>query len=369
MRVLSLILTSVLVFCAPANNSDDQEAASAFSGALAYLAYPYLIEPCAVTRAEHTGPIAPITSGYGARGERQIAVTRLANPSADRAVCVYYPRDLTEKAPTLFLLHGFGSPSAEVYMELIDFAVSRGLAVVMPIYFSDDRPVPENYAIMKAGLEFAVSEFSSLIDTARVGYWGHSYGGGSVPYLAREGLIKKGWGSAGTFLYMAAPWYSFAMDNAALAEFSSTNAKLLMQVYEEDDVTDHRMAKDIFENIGIPAAEKDYVQLFSDTHDGYKLFADHYTPTKAIIIGGGALDGLDFYGIFRPLDALADYSFNGSAAGKSVALGGGSAAQRFMGAYPDGSPVKELEATDTPVVTKPESYYSAKWSNAYNPRR
>jgi hypothetical protein len=80
-------------------------------------------------------------------------------------------------------------------------------------------------------------------------------------------------------------------------------------------------------------------------------------------------NGLDYYGVYRLVDALADYTFNGNRDGKKIALGGGSPEQRFMGTWPDGQPVKELEATDQPVVTHPQSFYLQPWDSPLNPRR
>jgi uncharacterized protein (TIGR03437 family) len=124
------------------------------------------------------------------------------------------------------------------------------------------------------------------------------------------------------------------------------HAKVIVQVYEQDGVCDHRIGKEIFERINLPASEKDFVMLLREERLGYKLEADHGTPS------GSGQDAHDFYGVYRLLDALADYAFTGREEAKRIALGGGSAEQRFMGLWPDGRPVRELFAGDCVTVTR-----------------
>ncbi|MBW0433051.1 alpha/beta hydrolase [Leptospira yasudae] len=364
--VAFLILT--FTFCKiDFNEKPKKDALDSWMEILLILSYPYLIDTCAVTPVSRSGPIPPISQGYGARGTHTVSVTALPNPSAPRNVCVYYPSDLSTKAPVLFLMHGFSAPSAEAYFPLIDLYVSKGYVVVFPIYISDTRPPTENYKYMLDGINYAVSQFSNIIDTTRVGYMGHSYGGGATPYLAHQGIVQKGWGANGSFVFLLAPWYSFSITNAQLAQFTNAT-KMIVQIYDNDSVVDNRMAIDIFNQIGIAAAEKDFEIVYSETYNGTVLDADHYTPIKNTIIGLGALDVLDYYGIWRQLDALATYTYTGSAGAKDVALGNGSTNQKNMGIYPDGRAVKTMTVTDAPAPLHPESFFSQPFSSSNNPR-
>ncbi|WP_244284595.1 alpha/beta hydrolase [Leptospira barantonii] len=366
-RILILLLVLTIAFCKTDSKDNQKDVVEPLVETLLILSYPYLINTCAITPVAYYGPIAPISQGYGTRGSRSVAVTALQNPSAPRNVCVYYPSDLTTKAPVLFLIHGFSSPSAEAYYPLIDFYVSKGYVVVFPIYISDTRNPTENYKYMLDGINFAVSQFSTIIDTTRVGYMGHSYGGGATPYLAHQGIVQKGWGGNGSFIFLVAPWYSFSITNAQLAQFTNAT-KMIAQIYDNDEVVDNRMAIDIFNQIGIGTAEKDFEIVYSETYNGNVLNADHYTPIKNTVIGLGALDVLDYFGIWRQLDALTDYSYTGSATAKDVALGNGSTNQKNMGVYPDGRAVKTMTVTDSPSPLHPESFFSQPFSNANNPR-
>jgi hypothetical protein len=135
----------------------------------------------------------------------------------------------------------------------------------------------------------------------------------------------------------------------------------------------------------VPAANKDYVTLVSDSHGLPGLQASHRAPTAFDMaydsgegIGGGPaeivsgsdragglptrrIDGrrserrdrletmmvnaLDFYGTWKLFDGLCDAAFYGK--NREYALGN-TPQQRFMGVWSDGVPVKELKVTDKP---------------------
>ena len=79
-------------------------------------------------------------------------------------------------------------------------------------------------------------------------------------------------------------------------------------------------------------------------------------------------DGLDHWAIFRLIDALAAYAFEGDAAGRRVALGHGSPEKIGMGSWPDGTPLTPLGWSADPEPVAAESHYmfpyaeAAKWA-------
>jgi hypothetical protein len=99
----------------------------------------------------------------------------------------------------------------------------------------------------------------------------------------------------------------------------------------------------------IPDAEKDFITLRATTVNTYTYQANH----AVIATGGnnyGVFDALDDYGVFRLVDALADYTFTGNLSAKNVALGDGSDAQIEMG------DLRNLISTDDPRPIPGESY-------------
>lgn len=321
-----------------------------------------------------SGPIPPIQSGYGANGPYSIKVETLPSPRfSGQNVTVYFPTETTTPLPVVFFSHGFGAINPRTYEPFIRHIASRGYIVVYAPYPVTSPTIQERYQVLLAGFVEAASTYRPRMDLSRVGFVGHSFGAGATPAIAYQGITQQGWGSAGVFLFMLAPWYSYDITPEQLSNFPP-QTKLIVQVYDDDAVCDHRMAKDIFTHISIPDSEKDYVVLFSDRSEAleYQLKADHLTPTATNPgRSGDRSNALDFYGVWRLFDALAEYTFQGTSDAKIVALGNGNVDQSNMGTWPapENRPVKPLLATDSPVVTHPESDFAYGFSNVLNPRR
>ncbi len=311
--------------------------------------------------------IAPVSSGYGANGPYEAVVDSILHPGmADNFVYFFRPRNFFEKCPIVFFCHGIGENNPQAYGALITHIVSRGIAVVYSTYPSGLAVVsPQTaYAIMWEGFTAAVKSWGCYIDLARIGFLGHSYGGGAVPALAYKALVEKKWGKKGALFYIMAPWYSYNISQKQLASFPG-NAVMIMEVFAEDKINDHRMAKDIFCAISIPDSRKTFVTLYSDSGQGAALIADHNVPLGKN--NGEGVDALDFYGIYRQFDALSDFSFanNKDALGEAVGTG---SELRNMGNWRNGKPVMDMSMTKNPEIFRDQSYYLNFWSHAINPR-
>lgn len=285
---------------------------------------------------------------------------------------VFYPKFHNGKLPVIFFCHGYGGTDPKFYSNLIEHIVLKGYAVVYTPYPIVPPPttktlIESKYKILWKGIEESVSKYGSLMDLSRIGFVGHSFGAGAIPSLAYKAVQDKDLGESGIFLYMMAPWYSYGITQEQLNNYPK-NTKLVMEVFSDDTTNDHRMAKDIFENISIPNSEKDFITLFTSSNKGKRLNATHGTP-----LGGeyniNTTNELDIYGIFKIFDGLADYSFNGSLEGKNVSLGNSSKEQLFMGNWQDGTPIKNLSSTDTPILIRPQAFYDYKWDSGLNPRK
>lgn len=302
------------------------------------------------TLAFADGPIPPISSGYGANGSFAVTVDKFASPLYDNEkVQVFRPAGVTAPVPVIFFVPGFNNNDPDEYRPLINHIVSRGFALVyLPFqFFSGDITLHEKrYNTIWAGFEEAVKRFGASFDLSRIGFFGHSYGASALPAMMQRGVVGKGWGKNGAFVYSMAAWYVYEFGGKEYANWPQ-QVKLLVQVFEDDGVCDHRMSKELYERANLPASEKEFVMLRGERRFGYTLDAEHGTPST-----GSDENALDYYGIYRMFDGLADYSFNGVAAGKRIALGNGNAEQRFMGKWPDGQPVRELIAGDCVPITR-----------------
>lgn len=309
------------------------------------------------------GPISRPLSGYGADGT--YTVSEIDFPNAEypgTKVTVFYPTGIISPRPTIFYSHPYGGESKEYNRGLFEFIAKKGYVVVFVPYATNDNSIDHRYTTLWTGFIKAAADYPGIIDTRKVGFMGHSFGGGASIGLAYKAFTEKGWGQDGRLLFTMAPWYSYQITPAQLASFPA-NTKMITQVYDEDVYNDHRMAIDIFKNINISNAEKDFYYLKPSTVAGYKYATDHTLPNTRT-----AYDAYDYYGVYRLLDALIDYSFNNNAAGKNLALGNGSAQQVTMPGY-DGQVMTPLEVTDNPVPKYSQDKYQFKCSSVlYNPR-
>ncbi len=309
--------------------------------------------------AQYNDPnIAKPTTGYGSDGTHPVDVISFPNSYfSGQNVQIFHPSDISTKVPTIFYSHAYGGFNSTGVSGLLNFAAKKGYAIVFVPYQTTGVTVLNRYENLLTNFRKAARDYPSIIDTTRVGFLGYSFGGGASFGNAYTCFTENNWGSNGRFIYALAQWYSYNISQANLQAFPA-NTKLLVEIFNDDETNDHRMAVDIFNNISIPAAEKDFLLLKSDTINGYAYIADHGVPGTVT-----EFDALDYYGIYRLLDAMCDYTFTGSLAAKNVALGNGNANQVTM---PGG--LKNLVQTDNPTVVYPESKYLFPCSDVQNLR-
>jgi len=297
-------------------------------------------------------------SGYGADGSHVVATVSFTNPRfLTKKIEVYYPQDISEPVPTIFYSHAYGGNNSDNISGMLNYVASIGYAIVYVPYQTTGVTVDERYSNLLNGFRMAARLYKNIIDTTRVGFIGHSFGGGASFGTALTAFTENNWGSNGRFIYALAQWYAYNLSDDDLTKFP-TDTRVLVEVFDDDVTNDHRMAIDVFKRINIADNEKDYVMVKSSTVNGYTYSAEHNLPNTS-----AAFDALDYYAYYRFIDALCDYTFNGSAAGKEVALGNGSAAQVAM---PTG--MTPLVETDSPTALYPQSKYLFPCGSTENPR-
>ncbi|MDJ1471471.1 hypothetical protein [Xanthocytophaga flava] len=341
MRLLTLLL--ILLFTVSCSKDDDVTGT------------PYVDDDLA-------GPISRPSSGYGADGSYTVAKVSFASPLySGKMVDIFYPQGITSPRPVIFYSHPFGGESSEYNIGLFNFIAKKGYVVVFAPYPTTGASVDERYNTLWESFTKAVKDYPNLIDTKKVGFMGHSFGGGASFALAYKGFVGQGWGENGRFIFSMAQWYSYQITTQQLQSFPS-NTKLISQIYDDDDTNDHRLAIDMFKHINIADSEKDFILIRKSVVGGYTYVADHVLPNTR-----SAFDAYDYYGIYRLLDAMIDYSFNNNAAAKTVALGNGSKEQVTMPSY-NGQSLAPLEVTDTPTPQYPQNKYEFPCNSSTNPR-
>lgn len=305
----------------------------------------------------YTGPIPKPTSGYGADGSYAVATQSFSNPNfAGHDIIIYYPAGITSPVPTIFYSHAFGGSNPDNISGFLNFVAKKGYAIVF-VPYQILGGVQQKYTNLLEGFIKAAHDYPNIIDTTKVGFVGHSFGGGAVFANAYHCFTKRNWGQSGRFMITMAQWYSYNISQTELQSFPN-DVKLLTIVYENDVTNDHRMANDIFNTINISASEKDYLRVRSDTISGYVYLADHFVPNNS------DYNALDYYAYYRLFDAMCDFVFNGSIAGKDVALGNGSPSQITM---PGG--MHNLIHSEVPTFANAQSTYQFPCSSSDNPRQ
>lgn len=300
----------------------------------------------------------PDSEGYGANGRFNLEEKKL-NMAGQRkkfAISVFLPIGTKGKLPTIFFSHGYGATDWHWYDKLMHNLVSRGYIVVYAPYKTVRSSMDERYAMLWNGFMEAVKHYGYRMDLSRVGFVGHSFGGGATPAMAYKGFVEKRWGNKGRMVFIMAPWYSYQITNEQMNDFPP-NTNFMVQVYDKDPVNDHRMAIDLYTHIGKKLKNKNYLLLHSQRNNSCEVIADHGPP------GRNPYLGLKSWGVFRQINAAADYTFTGNNEAARIFLGQGDSHQEYMGNWADGSPYAPAEFMKNPSPAQPESFYKFPWSN------
>ncbi len=319
---------------------------------------------------DYDGPYPRITNGYGAFGDHPIAEIQFENTWAveqyghheGETLTIRYASDIGGPMPTVLFASGWNQHNPAIFDSLLNFIASKGFAVVFTPYKTEGSGWgPPMYH----GMKQAIDDYPGIIDTDKLGFFGHSLGAGYIYWLAKKFYMDHGYGADAKFLFSVAGWIGFDITRDDLANFPS-DCKLLVQIWEEDDHnpsnngTSPRIQYDLFYNINIPFGSKNYVKVFGGPdQEGYHYNTGHKLVTTQHI-AEAEYNALDFWAIFRPLDAMMDYTFNANPSAKDIALG----FDTDMGPFPD----LDNDYNDF-VFDYGEEFYEWKCDVAANPHR
>ena len=221
-----------------------------------------------------------------------------------RPIRVYYPQAAAGPAPTVFFAHGFTAEYPRAYEKLFHHLAANGYAVVNVPYSSLTLRHATRYTTLREGFRQAARQLPGVIDTSRVVFAGHSFGGGAIFSLAFHAFTDWNWGQNGRLLFSMAPWYALEITTAELASFP-TNTHLVMQVYEDDLINDHRIAADLFQTCNIDADRKIFYGVEIPGKQIFQL-ARHTLPSSRVS------NTKDELAVFLPLVNWCRYTFNGT---------------------------------------------------------
>lgn len=224
---------------------------------------------------------------YGATGPYSVSVDEFQNAA------VLYPKEASGVVPVMFFSPGINTTSYTSYAALLKHIASQGVAAVFSHYMNGQNN-SQRYNSLWNGFITAVRRYSMQFDMSRVGFIGHSYGGGAAATMAYRGIMQEGWGSAGACIYIMAPYLACDVTDAQLASLPEyTN--MIVQSFIDDTIAVPDIAVDLYAMLSqaIPIAGRAY----------YYTEGDHSEPSNS------SVDDIDQLAIHMPLDALMDYSF------------------------------------------------------------
>ena len=307
----------------------------------------------------------PPASGFGARVEG-VAIERgdFANP-LDPAQRVFWlrpakpaPKEQPDKpdapAPVVVFLHGFGATGAGPYSRWLTHLAEEGSCVVYPTYPAFElRSGHSHYEVMWAGIEAGVRALVEKpgvrADPSRLGVIGHSFGGGAAPAMAARAYARR-WGESGLFVACLAPWYD--LDVEAWTHLPA-HACLLVATFCDDRVCDPGIGATFPARAAAIPAERKALRVFqSDDHGRPAIVADHMAPLTS-----RGVDALDARGLWRSVDALRAFAFDGSAEGRAASLGTDADALG-LGTWSDGTPIRPAATTWT-AAAAPTTWWTA----------
>lgn len=238
--------------------------------------------------------------------------------------------------PVVLIAPGYSALAPTSYPHVISDMVSNGFIVIYVNFSLYPIRPSVNYEQVLDGYKVATTTFNSQIgnrmDLANVGIWGHSLGAGMVPWLAKQ-VSALGHGSNSLWLSSNATSWAFWVELTGPIDIPS-HARAQVIAYDQDDKTDHRVGIDVFEAYDIPDSQKDHIQIISQG----SYVADHGTP------GSAAANYLDWYGVHRNYQALADCARFGTNCNVDLS---------FMGKWSNNVDATHAVVSDNPVDMGP----------------
>lgn len=283
-------------------------------------------------------------SGPGGSDYVHVSVSKKLYGEGAAAFWLYEPQDPTPtSAPVVIFLHGWGGVNPEIYEAWISHLVRKQRIVIYPVY-QELRQTSLSDAVSNAFVDIQ-GAFAELArpghvrpDIDKVAVVGHSYGGFLAANYAAEARGHN----------LPVPKAVMSVEPGGplplVADYSQIAAGTLMLCIlgDQDELAPEPFAPMIFRrSTQVSPQDKDLILMRSDDYGEPDLIADHFAPTGRP--DGSRVDALDWYGLWKWMDALCEAAFFGLH--RHYALGD-TPEQRFMGVWSDGQPVVEPEITD-----------------------
>lgn len=281
------------------------------------------------------------------------------NPNSDYEYWIFTPKNpilsatSEQKLPLVVFNHGWIGMEPRFYEAWINHIVKKGNILIFPRYQKNSRVTQENFTpnAIKA-VQMAINRLKkdkgANANFEQFAIVGHSIGGIIAANMAA--LAKKSGLPEPKAVMSVEPGATWLRSNLENLSQISGNTLLLSIAGDKDNLSSDIDAKKIFnETVNIPAKNKNFIIIPSDSQGDPELTADHVAPcgiikTKKLqnitekIADWQEVNAID-YTLWKLFDGLRDAALYNK--NREYALGN-TAQQKSMGIWSDGTPAKEL---------------------------
>ena len=303
--------------------------------------------------------------------------------------------DRPERIPLAIILHGFGNPYWETYVDWGTQLSAKGMAVAFVQYPSDVHPeggdtfslieaqgmsnhpqhFPRSAAIASAISHLdniALSENrndwinetlgNTMIDPSNLWIGGHSLGAG-LSFRTIDESLERGWGSESLFIALEAP-YAHSVDSQLRGDMSPLPNHTMGHIAISEDDTSvspcygvwHQNRINSRDGTGnLDSGQVIVLKINSDRRGFPPLIASHYMQTSQVH------DIIADWSFYRRADAQADYmvamtSGDNETADNARTYLMDSSSLSYMGEWSNGVAVNEMEIYGDAMHTGPQEY-------------
>ena len=288
-------------------------------------------------------------SGPGSANYPHASYSKNAYGSGDLKYWLYEPASpAPSNAPVMLYLHGWNADKPDMYEDMLAHFARKGIIVIYPKYgglFNFSSYEPNAKTAYNNALDRLQDGSHVAPDLTRTMFAAHSLGAHIALRMANSAASESYPVPLGIALHEAAG-YSYFDDNSSLSlsDLSSISANthmiLMMREAWQDDVNNQGTVTRAWNNATqVPLQQKNLIAIQTDTYGNPDLVSDH----NAVQSGNCGwfctrpLDAIDWWGYWRPTEALINHVFFGT--DSQFVLGDGSSV-RDMGQWSDGTPVK-----------------------------
>ncbi|MEL6671170.1 MAG: hypothetical protein AAFR61_03230 [Bacteroidota bacterium] len=262
-----------------------------------------------------------------------------------------------DSAPVVVFLHGYSAYNPMVYGLWLEHLVQQGRTIIFPRYQeSIVSPGPEGFI---PNVVTAIKDAWARLDSAgqvkpyKRGFMmiGHSFGGAIIANMLADYAQYELPPCLGAFYVSPG---TGPVDDYILEDYRgiSSEVKMLIMVSDNDRVVQDVLGKKVFET-AINTPNRNLVRQYADAHGEEEITAGHLEvyalnpPFDNGVHGysymraqASRLDQVDLYAYWKLFDALFECVWENEHCEKAF---GNTEAQRYMGEWSDGTPVRELE--------------------------